>query len=58
MRGQFASAENVTAANHKWQKKKEGHTEGGAESMNGSCFNGRLSEGTRDNIVSLLKVSG
>lgn len=26
--------------------------------MNGSCFNGRLSEGTRANIVSLLKVSG
>lgn len=38
--------------------KKKGHTEGGAESMNGSCFNGRLSEGTRENIVSLLKVSG
>lgn len=26
--------------------------------MNGSCFNGRLCKGTRDNIVSLLKVSG
>lgn len=37
---------------------EEGHIEGGAYSMNGSCFNGRLSKGTRDNIVSLLKVSG
>lgn len=59
--GRFASAENVTAANYERQGEKnreKGHTEGGAESMNGSCFNGRLSEGTRDDIVSLLKVSG
>lgn len=56
--GRLESAENVTAANYERQEKKKGHTEGGAESMNGSCFNGRLSEGTRDDIVSLLKVSG
>ena len=37
---------------------EKGQAEGGADSMNGSCFNGRLSKGTRDNIVSLLKVSG
>ena len=37
---------------------ERGQAEGVGDSMNGSCFNGRLSGGTRDNIVSLLNVTG
>lgn len=46
---------SATAANYECGA---GSAEGGANSVNGSCLNGRLSEGTRDNTVSLLKVSG